>query len=111
MEHGRRCTGRGARPTRAVGGLWVILFSSMDVAVSFIPRGSTLRTRFSRDHSTRSGLLLPILVLAKSSRNLTRALLGSHHRREGRFLCRSCPLLSSCLPFSPLSLFDRGEKK
>ena len=53
----------------------VILFSSMDVAISFIPRGSTLGTSFSRDHSTRSSLLLPILDLAKSSRNLTKALL------------------------------------
>jgi hypothetical protein len=59
----------------------VILFSSMDVAISFIPRRSALGTRFSHDHRARSGLPLPILVLAKSSRNLRRALLGSHHQK------------------------------
>jgi len=57
----------------------VILFSGMDVTISFIPCGATLETYFSYDHRTRSGLPLPISVLAKSSRKLTRALLGSHH--------------------------------
>jgi hypothetical protein len=58
----------------------VILFSGMEVALSFIPRGSAVGTCFSYDHRTHSGLPLPILVLAKRNRNLTRALLGSHHQ-------------------------------
>ena len=58
----------------------VILFAGMDVPLPLIPGGATLRTCFSHDHSTGSGLRFPILVLAKSGRNLTRALLGSHHR-------------------------------
>src|SRR5262245_46829558 len=70
----------------------VILFAGMNVTISFIPCGSTLGTCFSHDHSTYLGLPLPILVLAKSSRNLTRALPGSHYPSPHRiaWLATTC---------------------